>query len=117
MHSQDICLVRYMRIEWPFHVSTERHSPPPRLKPGVLLCVISPAGCCEPPRQAPPVAPQADWSDRQEVIYQLREVIRYEDERQRQRLEELQALSLPVTDAAADYPGTSADNGQQQDNR
>jgi hypothetical protein len=105
-----------MQNERPYHAGTDRRSPP-RLMPGVLLCVISLAGCSEPPRQAPPAAPKAHWSDRQEVINQLRELIRYEDERQRQSLEELQALSLPVADAAANYPGASADNGQQQDSR
>ena len=58
-------------------------------------------GCSEAPVDPDEQAGELQWSDRQEEIHQLRELIRYEDETERQRQAELEALALPVDSTAA----------------
>ncbi len=64
-----------------------------QLSPLLLLC----SGCNQP---APDIVQKAsarpDWSNQQEVIYQLQEVIKYEDDEESVRQENLRKLSLPV---------------------
>ena len=67
------------------------------------LCQLSPlllfsSGCDQPvPDTGQKKSAQPGWSNQQEVIYQLQEVIKYEDDEERVRQENLRTLSLPVT--------------------
>ena len=70
-------------------------------------------GCSKTPTATDEQAGGQQWSDRQEEIHQLRELIRYEDETERQRQAELEALALPV-DSAAAKPLVPAREGQGQ---
>ena len=70
-------------------------------------------GCSEKPTTANKENSEHPWSDRQEVVHQLRELIRYEDETAYQRQAELEALALPVDTTAAE-PAMPAGNGQGQ---
>lgn len=62
------------------------------LSPLLLLC----GGCEEPATPGTGRAADPAWSTQQEVIHQLREVIKYEDAEEALRQAELQGLSLPV---------------------
>lgn len=77
----------------------------------MLLPLLS--GCSEAPPATNKKTGQPPWSDRQEEIHQLRELIRYEDETERQRQEELEALALPV-DSITTEPVVPAGEGQSQ---
>lgn len=55
----------------------------------LLICT---SACSEAPD--PPVAPADPWPDEAEVLYQTREVIRYVDEQQRLKLEQLRTLGI-----------------------
>ena len=87
---------------------------PLRLHLLALFCLHSLWGCSEPADEAVHASPDQEWSDRQEVIHQLREVIRFEDEQERQRIEDLQALSLPIDPTPAAKPKVPTGNGQDQ---
>jgi hypothetical protein len=64
-----------------------------QLSPLLLFC----SGCDQPvPDAGQKGSAQPDWSNQQEVIYQLQEVIKYEDDEERVRQENLRRLSLPV---------------------
>ncbi len=80
--------------------------------PPVLLLWL-PLAACTPEATAPP-PPTPPWSDQQEVIHQLREVIRYEDESDRLRREALRDLALDIDPAAVPEAGMSAGKGQDQ---
>ena len=54
------------------------------------------------------------WSDEQEVIYQLRELIRYEEEQERLHRESMQTLSLPAGVTPATDANVSTGEGQNQ---
>jgi outer membrane biogenesis lipoprotein LolB len=71
-------------------------------------------GCTETPDEAHDRGADPTWSDQQERIHQLREVIRYEDVTQRQRQGELEALALPVDITAPAEPVVPAGEGQDQ---
>ena len=71
-----------------------------RCWPWLPLCL---AGCSEAPEQS---ATAADpWSNQAEVIYQTREVIRYVDEQQRLKMEQLQELGVDTAAAPAQQQG------------
>ncbi len=77
---------------------------------GVLLL----GGCSAPSPEPGTLDSDPDWSDRQEQIHQLQEVIRYEDEEERVRREALQSLTLSVDPAAATEAGVTAGKGEDQ---
>ncbi len=72
-------------------------------------------GCSgsSPDASKPPSDP--DWSDRQEEIYQLREVIRYEDAQASVRREALRALSLSFDPTTSTETGMATGKGEDQD--
>ena len=71
-------------------------------------------GCTEPPPESRRAKSDHTWSDQQEVIYQLREVIRYEDDQEWQRREALQNLALPVDAAPPSEPAVATGKGDDQ---
>ena len=74
-----------------------------------------PLSGCDGGKASPQAMPQdPTWSDRQEVIHQLRELIRYEDETERERREALRSLDLPVDSAAGTEAGVAAGIGENQ---
>ena len=77
----------------------------------MLLPLIS--SCSEAPTSSKQNTEQPPWDNRQEEIHQLRELIRYEDETERQRQAELEALALPVDSTPAE-PVMPAREGQSQ---
>jgi len=79
------------------------------------LMLLPLSGCSPEPPSPPPTAATAPaWSDQQEVIHQLREVIRYEDENARVRREALRELALDVDPATVPETGVAAGEGQDQ---
>jgi len=62
------------------------------LSPILLLC----GGCEQPAPPSTGTTADSAWSPQQEVIYQLQEVIKYEDAEEQVRQAHLQRLSLPV---------------------
>ncbi len=82
--------------------------------PACLMLLPLPGCGPEPPSPPPTAAAAPAWSDQQEVIHQLREVIRYEDENERVRREALRELALDVDPAAVPEPGVAAGKGQDQ---
>ncbi len=80
-----------------------------------LTCLIPPLlGCTETPDGGETSSNDTALSDRKEVIHQLREVIRYEDEKELQRRAELESLALPVDVAAPAKTMVPAGQGQSQ---
>lgn len=71
-------------------------------------------GCSEAPEETAERLTDPAWSDEQEVIHQLREVIRYEDEKEHQRQEDLKELALPVDLIAPGEPVMPTGEGQDQ---
>ncbi|MEW8296687.1 MAG: hypothetical protein AB2588_14760 [Candidatus Thiodiazotropha sp.] len=61
----------------------------------LLFCLM---GCDRAARTA--ATPATEWSTEEMVIHQLRELLRYEELEHRQRLDELEALSLPRAGAS-----------------
>lgn len=80
----------------------------------MAFLLLALGGCSDPPAAATRVKSDHTWSDEQEVIYQLREVIRYEDERQRLRQNALQRLSLPVGATTPTETAVATGEGQDQ---
>ena len=78
-----------------------------------LAPVLLVAACSDAQHEPPRVKSDHTWSDQQEVIYQLREVIRYEDDQERQRRQELELLALPAG-ARPPETGMPAGEGQNQ---
>ena len=81
-----------------------------------LVCLLW--GCSKVPESDNNPDTQQTWSDKQEVIYQLREVIRYEDETALQQQADLEALGLlgePIIPAEPPVPaGEGEDQKQDQ---
>jgi len=64
------------------------------------LCI---SACSEAP--APPAVPTGPWSNQEEVLHQTRELMRYEEEQQRVKLERLRELGVdPDAPLAAENP-------------
>lgn len=71
-------------------------------------------GCSKAPEQTAKGHTDPAWSDEQEVIHQLREVIRYEDETERQRQQDLRDLALPAGPIRPAESLVPAGEGQDQ---
>lgn len=71
-------------------------------------------GCSDPSADTNKLTSDPDWSDRQEEIYQLREVIRYEDEQESVRREALRALSLSIDPTTSSEAGMATGVGEDQ---
>lgn len=71
-------------------------------------------GCSEAPEETDKRLTAPAWSDEQEVIHQLREVIRYEDESERQRQADLENLALPIDAMTPAEAAMPAGEGQDQ---
>jgi hypothetical protein len=78
------------------------------------LMALLPAACSDAPPEPKRVNSDYSWSDRQEVIYQLQEVIRYEDEQERLQRDAQQAFSLPVDAATPAETGVATGEGENQ---
>lgn len=78
------------------------------------LSLLSLWGCPDTDTVAQEKASAHPWSDEQEVIYQLRELIRYEEEQERLQRESMRTLSLPLDLTPATDTGVSAGEGQNQ---
>jgi hypothetical protein len=83
----------------------------------LLLLACLPWGCCQAPETDQAPDKEQAWSDKQEVIHQLREVIRYEDETARQQQADLEALALPVDPIVPVEPPVPAGEGEDQKHR
>jgi hypothetical protein len=81
-----------------------------------LMSLLPPLlwGCCEKSDTANKTGSDQAWSDQQEEIHQLRELIRYEDETERQRRAELEALALPIDATTPAKAVVPAGEGQDQ---
>ncbi|MEJ2694770.1 MAG: hypothetical protein P8166_17535 [Candidatus Thiodiazotropha sp.] len=79
-----------------------------------LIGLLSLWGCLGSATLAQEQTSPPPWSDEQEVIYQLRELIRYEEEQERLHRESMQTLSLPVGVTPATDADVSAGEGKNQ---
>ena len=84
---------------------------------GLIPALMILGACTDPPPEPRRAKSDHTWSDRQEVIYQLREVIRYEDDQERLRLEALRSLDLPVDTATPAKPAVTTGKRDDQDHQ
>ena len=87
------------------HLDTKHTSRPPAeiaLLATIMATLLS--ACDQEPDSQNQVGASQTWSDEEEVIHQLKEVIRYEDEEASLRQEQMKALSLPVDSSATSKP-------------